>query len=137
MKVDIFITTIWSGNFAEGTGAYGILLQVVQGDKPVTREHYAGWSRTSIQKLNARAAAEALNYMTISCDVVIHTDNTYVEHVAQTGETNGKYGDIWLMFFAAKNRMKSVTVVRDSEHEYAGYLKRELEQGKYTIINDK
>lgn len=42
MKIDIYIITLWKGtNFAKGSGAYGILLEVVKDGTPYTKEHYA------------------------------------------------------------------------------------------------
>lgn len=137
MRVDIFIQTTFKGNFAKGDGAYGILLQIMRGGVPKTKEHYAGWSGTTRQRLNVRAAAEALNYMTVPCDVILHTGSCYVKSVAESGETRGKHQDIWLAFFAARNRMKSVTIVQEGRHEYSAYLKAELEKKKYTVVCDK
>lgn len=137
MKVDIFIQTTFKGNFAKGIGAYGILLQTMRGGVPRTKEHYAGWSGATCQRLNVRAAAEALNYMTVPCDVTIHTGSCYVKSVAESGETKGKHQDIWMAFFAARNRMERVTIVQESRHEYSAYLKRQLAKGDYTIICDK
>lgn len=137
MKVDIYITTIFRGNFAEGSGAYGIVLQVKNGNEPVTKEHYVGWSGISCQRLNARAAAEALNYMTAPCDVVIHTDSQYIQYVAGCGERAGKHRDVWESFFNAGKRMKSVSVVAEGEHEYSNYLKCRLKQGTYKTVKDK
>lgn len=136
MRVDIYITTTFGGSFASGTGAYGILLRTMRGNKPVTREHYAGWSGISIQKLNVRAAAEALHYMTTPCDVVIHTDSSYIKYVAEHGNTNGKFPDLWMSFFAARNRMRSICVELEPGHEYQAYLQEKLAQGQYTVIND-
>ncbi len=136
MKVDIYITTTFGGSFASGTGAYGILLRTMRGNHPVTREHYAGWSGISIQKLNVRAAAEALRYMTMPCDVVVHTDSSYIKYVAEHGNTNGKFPELWMSFFAARNRMRSVCLELESDHEYQAYLQEKLAQGQYTVIND-
>ncbi len=136
MKVDIYITTTFGGSFASGTGAYGILLRTMRGNRPATREHYAGWSGISIQKLNVRAAAEALRYMTTPCDVVLHTDNSYIKYVAEHGDTNGKFPDLWLSFFASRNRMRSVRVELEAEHEYKAYLQEKLSEGRYTVIKD-
>lgn len=137
MRVDIFIQTTFKGNFAKGEGAYGILLQIMRGGIPRTKEHYAGWSGTTCQRLNVRAAAEALNYMTAPCDVTIHTGSCYVKSVAESGETKGKHEDIWMAFFAARNRMKSVTIQQESRHEYSSYLKSQLAKEEYTTICDK
>ncbi|MDE5588209.1 MAG: hypothetical protein K2J60_03590 [Acetatifactor sp.] len=136
MKVDIYLTTTFKGSFASGTGAYGILLRTMRGQRPAMREHYAGWSGISIQKLNVRAAVEALCYMNAPCDVVIHTDNQYIKYVIENGNTNGKFVELWKSFFAARNRMKSVRVELESGHEYQEYLKGKLAEGKYTVIND-
>ena len=133
MKVDIFITVEHRGNFES---CAGIVLQVMGEKGPVTKEHYAGWSGISYQKLNVRAATEAIQYMQVPCDVVIHTNNQYVQYVIESGETSGKYRELWLQFFAAYNRMKSVRVERESRHEYDSYLRRELEKGEYTTIKD-
>ena len=124
MKVDIFIQTTFKGNFAKGEGAYGILLQVMRGGIPKTKEHYAGWSGTTCQRLNIRAAAEALNYMTIPCDVIIHTGSCYVKSVADSGDPKGRNEDVWMAFFAARNRMESVTIQQEGRHEYSAYLKQ-------------
>lgn len=137
MTVDIFITTTFKGNFADCTGAYGIILQLMVSGTPKTKEHYAGWSGLSYQKLNIRAAAEAINYMQTPCDVVIHTDNPYIESVIKTGDHGGKHNDLWLDFFAARNRMKSVTVKREKHHEYDSYLRNELRKGNYTTVEDR
>ena len=57
MKIDIYIITLWKGsNFAKGSGAYGILLEVVKDGTPYTKEHYAGWENLSYPKLQLRAA---------------------------------------------------------------------------------
>lgn len=137
MKVDIFIQTNFKGSFAKGEGAYGILLQTMQGGIPRTKEHYAGWSGTTPQRLNIRAAAEALNYMTAPCDVTIHTGSCYVKSVADSGDHKGKHKDIWMAFFAARNRMKSVTIQQEGRHEYSAYLKNRLAKGEYTMVCDK
>lgn len=65
MKVDIYIITLWKGtNFAKGSGAYGILLEVVKDGTPYTKEHYAGWENLSYPKLQLRAVVDALSYLT-------------------------------------------------------------------------
>lgn len=137
MKVDIFIQTTFKGNFAKGEGAYGILLQIMRGGIPKTKEHYAGWSGITRQRLNVRAAAEALNYMTTPCDVTIHTGSCYVKSVAESGDPKGRHKDIWMAFFAARNRMESVSIQQEGRHEYSAYLKTELEKKKYTVVCDK
>lgn len=137
MRVDIFITTDFAGNFASCAGAYGIMLQVMKDGRPVTKEHYAGWSGISYQKLNVRAAVEAIQYVTVPCDVVIHIDNAYVQGVAESQKTQGKYKELWLQFFAACNRMKSVRVERESKHEYTRYLKKEIARERFTVVKDK
>lgn len=136
MTVDIFITTTFKGNFACCTGAYGIILQLMVNGTPKTKKHLAGWSGLSYQKLNVRAVAEAMGYMQAPCDVIIHIDNPYIESVIKSGGADGKYGTLWLDFFAARNRMKSVTVKREKHHEYASYLRNELKKENYTIVAD-
>lgn len=136
MTVDIFITTTFKGNFACCTGAYGIILQLMVDGAPKTKKHLAGWAGLSYQKLNVRAVVEAIGYMQAPCDVIIHTDNPYIESVIKSGGSDGKYGTLWLDFFAAKNRMKSVTVKRERRHEYTSYLKNELKKENYITVAD-
>lgn len=79
MKIDIYIITLWKGtNFAKGSGAYGILLEVVKAGTPYTKEHYAGWENLSYPKLQLRAVVDALSYVTRPCDIKIHIDSGYV-----------------------------------------------------------
>lgn len=110
---------------------------MIRNGEPATKEHYAGWNGISYQKLNVRAAVEAIQYITEPCDVVIHTDNQYVQGVVGFRQTNGKYKELWLQFFAACNRMKSVRVERESKHEYTRYLKQEIAKGRFTMVKDK
>lgn len=137
MKVDIFITTKWKGNFAKGKGSYGIILQVEQNGNPITKEHYAGWDNLSIQKLQVRSVTEAIQYITRPCDVVIHTDSFYIVFVIDEKNTNGKYQELWETFFDASNDMKSIKVELDGHHEYASYIKRKLSEGNYSTITDR
>ncbi len=137
MRVDIYITTRWHGNFANGSGEYGIILQVMQNGEPRTKEHYAGWSHLPYQKLAVRAVTDAMQCMTAPCDVVIHTDNVYVESIINSGKSGGKYIELWESFFDAAKEMTSITVVREKRHEYASYIKQELARGKFITIEDR
>lgn len=137
MNVDIYITTRFSGDFKSGNGAYGIVLSTMLRGKEEIKEHYAGWDGISRQKLNVRAAMEAINYIHTPCDVVIHTDSPYVQYVIENGNTNGKFPALWLSFFAARNRMESVKVELEPKHKYHLHLQLGLEKENYSTINDR
>lgn len=137
MKVDIYITTEFRGDFKCGEGAYGIVLSTMLRGKEETKEHYAGWKDISRQKLSVKAAVEALEYVNMPCDVAIRTDSPYVKYVAESGNTNGNFPALWLTFFAARNRMKSVTVEVETRHKYQSLLEKGLEKGNYTVIRDR
>lgn len=137
MKVDIYITTAFKGRFQSGTGAYGIMLQTIKKGEPATRDHYAGWRGISRQKLNVRAAAEAIQYINTPCDVVVHTDSPYIKYVIENGNTNGKFSGLWSAFLEAERNMKSVKAEVERKHEYTSYLKGKLAEGNYVVINDR
>lgn len=137
MKVDIYITTCWHGNFAKGSGGYGIALCLADGKRQGVKEHYAGWDSLPYQKLAVRAAADAIQYMTAPCDVVIHTDNPYVEGTVNSGKPGGKYAVLWETFFEAAGRMQSVKAVREKHHEYTMRLRQGLAQGNYITMEDR
>lgn len=137
MKVDIYITTVFRGDFRRGSGAYGIVLSTMLRGKEEIKTHCAGWDGISRQKLNVRAVAEAIQHINMPCDVVIHTDSPYVQYVIENGNTNGKFPELWMTFFAARNRMNSVTVERESRHKYRTPLKLEIEEGNYATVNDR
>ncbi len=137
MRVDIYITTRWHGNFGNGCGEYGIVLQVIQNGEPKTKEHYAGWSNLPYQKLAVRAVTDAIQCMTTPCDVVIHIDNVYVEGIINFKELTQKYYELWETFFDAAQRMTSVKAVREKRHEYTSYIKQELARGEFTTIEDR
>lgn len=138
MKVDIYIITLWKGtNFAKGSGAYGILLEVVKDEVPYTKEHYAGWENLSYPKLQLRAVVDALNYMIRPCEVRIHMDQGYVTGAWEHKNNNGKYEELWEALKQKASKMDKVDIDLDGDHEYASYLKRQLEEGQYPSINDQ
>lgn len=137
MKVDIYITTTFHGDFKRGNGAYGIILSTMLCGKEKIKQHYAGWDGISRQKLNVRAVTEAIQYINMPCDVVIHTDSPYVQYVIENGNTNGSFIELWTSFFAVRNRMKSVKVEREARHKYRSHLRLKLAEGRHTTINDR
>lgn len=128
MKVDIYIITLWKGtNFAKGSGAYGILLEVVKAGTPYTKEHYAGWENLSYPKLQLRAVVDALWHMS-------------QDHVTGAWESkcnNGKYMGLWDSLKQRVEKMDNVEIVLDGKHEYASYLTKQLEAGNYPAIKDQ
>ncbi len=113
------------------------MLQTVRKGEPATRDHYAGWRGISRQKLNVRAATEAIQYINTPCDVVIHTDSPYIKYVIENGNANGKFSGLWSAFSEAKSHMKSVKAEVERKHEYTSYLKGKLAEGNYVVINDR
>lgn len=138
MKIDIYIITLWKGtNFAKGSGAYGILLEVVKDGTPYTKEHYAGWENLSYPKLQLRAAVDALAYVTRPCEVKIHMDQGYVTGAWESKCNNGKYMGLWDSLKQRVEKMDNVEIVLDGKHEYASYLTKQLEAGNYPAIKDQ
>lgn len=50
---------------------------------------------------------------------------------------NGKYMELWDSLKQRVEKMDNVEIVLDGKHEYASYLKRQLEEGQYPSINDQ
>lgn len=137
MKIDIYIITLWKGtNFAKGSGAYGILLEVVKDGTPYTKEHYAGWENLSYPKLQLRAVVDALSYVTRPCDIKVHIDSGYVTGNWET-KKSGKNAELWEALRQKAMKMDNVEIVLDGKHEYASYLTRQVEAGKYPAIKDQ
>lgn len=83
MRVDIYITSQFTGRVTRGHGVYGIVLVTEINGKKYAKAHMAGWNDISYQKLSARAVVDAIQCMNTSAQVVIHLDNAYAEHMAK------------------------------------------------------
>ena len=100
MRVDIYITSQFTGRVTRGHGVYGIVLVTEINGKKYAKAHMAGWNDISYQKLSARAVVDAIQCMNTSAQVVIHLDNAYAEHMAKKGSADGNaYSELWSTFY--------------------------------------
>lgn len=137
MKVEIFITTKFSGKVTKGKGSYGIVLRKA-GERATAKVHIAGWRNLSYQKLNARAVVDAIQYMVAPAHVHIILDNAYAEHMIQKGNAGGNaHQELWEIFYKAAGSMKSVEVERITKHEYTDKLLERINAGNYPVIEDR
>ena len=58
MRVDIYITSQFTGRVTRGHGVYGIVLVTEINGKKYAKAHMAGWNDISYQKLSARAVVD-------------------------------------------------------------------------------
>lgn len=72
--VEIYTDGACSGN--PGPGGWGVLLRF----KGVEKELFGGEAATTNNRMELRAAIEALNALTKPCDVDLHTDSSYVRN---------------------------------------------------------
>lgn len=138
MRVDIYITSKFHGKIASGDGVYAVLLDTVISGKHYQKLHIAGWTGLSFQKLAVRAAVEGIRCMTAPSVVVMHVDSPYAVNVMQSGKADGKkYEALWSTYFKAAERMESVEVIFEKEHEYRAKLLERIAKGGYPVVQDR
>ncbi len=138
MRVDIYITSQFTGRVMRGHGVYGIVLVTEINGKKYAKAHMAGWNDISYQKLSARAVVDAIQCMNTSAQVVIHLDNAYAEHMAKKGSADGNaYSELWSTFYKKSKEMEQVKVERCSKHEYTEYLHQRMRERQYTVMEDR
>ncbi len=138
MEVDIYITSRFFGRVSRGNGTYGIVLVTEINGKKYAKAHIAGWEGISYQKLCARAAVDAIQYMTTPARVRIYLDNAYAEHMAKKGCAEGNvHSELWEMYYEKSKQMESVKVERCMKHEYTEYLQQKFREGRYSVTKDQ
>lgn len=58
MKIDIYIITLWKGtNFAKGSGAYGILLEVVKDGTPLYKRALCRMGKSVLSQITVKGSS--------------------------------------------------------------------------------
>lgn len=110
--VNIYIYTEYSGNLKSGTGKYHVILEILaktkKGEEPATVKEMDVIKDITKNRVELLAIVKALNHMTKSSRIIVHTTSEYVVNAfiqgwpdkwARNGFKSGKkeikHADLW------------------------------------------
>lgn len=141
-KISIYVDIDYKGNFACGEGKISIVLEMMRGDVPVTKEHFWGYKETTKNRIALLACIAALSYVKEGCEITIHIDSPYVtgsvEHLVkwqQEGLESKKNSDLWKKYIAAaENHL--IEFVNEKENEYSRAMAVQRNIEKIIMLTD-
>ncbi|MBR3771015.1 MAG: hypothetical protein IKL07_01970 [Clostridium sp.] len=141
-KISIYIDIDYKGNFACGEGKISIVLEMMHGDVPVTKEHFWGYKETTKNRISLLACINALSYMKEGCEITIYIDSAYVtgsvpflDKWQQEGLESKKNSDLWKKYIAAaENHL--IEFVNEKENEYSRAMAVQRNIEKIIMLTD-
>lgn len=142
-KISIYIDIDYKGNFACGEGKISIVLEMLRGNIPLTKEHFCGYKETTKNRIAILACIAALSYVKEACEITIHIDNNYVVNGVASlidWQREGvleekKNSDLWRKYIkAAGNHL--IDFVNEKENEYSRAMAVQRNMTEIYMIND-
>lgn len=141
-NIDIYIDLDYKGRFDNGEGRYSIVLEIIVGDEPKTREHFGGFKETTNNRIALLACIDALNKVIESCNIKIHINSPYMARINKQLKTwlqesldKRKNGDL-LRKYADLIAQHEVEVIHEKTNTYTGAMDIQRQYAKYELVMD-
>ncbi|SHM77268.1 RNase HI [Anaerosporobacter mobilis DSM 15930] len=141
-SIDIYIDLDYKGRFDSGEGRYSIVLEMVVGDEPKTREHFGGFKETTNNRIALLACIDALKRVFEPCDITLHINSPYMARTNRQLKTwlqqsldKRKNGDL-LRKYADLIEQHEIEVVHEKINAYTGAMVIQRQQAKYELVMD-
>lgn len=148
-KIDVYIETKFEGSFANGTGTYALILEVIKDNIPYTKNHAGGYLETTNHRLDIYTVIHALKCIKEPCEIEIHIYSPYVVGTInnhkprawsgsgwKNGKSEVKNADIWEEYLK-HSEQHLITATCDKRTNYSDVLRADIKKNqKINYIKD-